>query len=623
MNADFQRTKELIKGKLDLVQILSEDLPLKRSGRSFKGLCPFHDEKTPSFHVFPESQHFKCFGCGKGGDIFTYVMEREHVGFGEAFRMLAERCGVPLPRSSPGERRGAEERRSLHGLLELAGAFFRSQLHAPPGEEARAYLEGRGLSGAIPVFGLGFAPGGEAGPGRSLVEQLRREGAGLDPAIRLGLVGRSRHGTLYDRFRNRLMFPIHDERGRVVGFGGRILPGHESEHEPKYLNSPESPVFNKRRLLFGLHLARQERARQERARQERARQAGNESSLIVMEGYTDVVASWLSGIHNAVATLGTSLTPEHAALLRRFAPAGVTLLFDGDRAGRVAAERAFAALAAEILPARICLLEEGEDPAGLVRGGGAAALSGALEKGRDALEVFLELLDQRLDASTHQGKALVAEACREILRGVQDPLRREDLLERMSARLFLSPELMRAGIRRRPMTRPGSGPGAAAPSSLERSLEEKARETLLAALLCQPSLLPKLEETWAGEDVCLAADFPRSLVAKLRETILGTGDFPDPPALLSAWLTLASGDSAASELVLRIEAQAATLDDPELALGDGVGFFRKLLHRRDLDRLRDSLRRSRQEGDEARSLELESELSSALRRVGRPRRRGP
>ncbi|MEZ5990718.1 MAG: DNA primase, partial [Planctomycetota bacterium] len=393
----MQQAKELVRQRIDLVSLVGEVVPLKRSGRSFKGLCPFHEEKTPSFHVHPESQIFRCYGCGEGGDLFAFVMKREGIGFREALEELAERAGVDLPRGGGGARRGPAKQQYLE-VLARAQAFFAARLRAPEGAEAMRYVEGRGLEAALVPFGLGHAPGPSEAPGGGrhwpLVAELGRAGVPLPLAAELGLVGRTERGQWYDRFRNRLTFPIHDGQGRIVGFGGRILPGHEGEREPKYLNSPESPVFNKRSLLFGLAKARQARARR----------------LVVMEGYTDVIACHLAGIPEAVATLGTSLTREHAALIRRYAPDGTVLLFDGDEAGRRAAERAYAALSAETLPARICLLEGGKDPADLARAEGREGIERVLDGARDALEVWIELLSARHDPSRHEGKVAVAEA---------------------------------------------------------------------------------------------------------------------------------------------------------------------------------------------------------------------
>ena len=239
---EWDQAKEQIKSRLDLVRIVGETVALKRSGRSFKGLCPFHEEKTPSFHVFPDSQHFKCFGCGQGGDVFSWTMARESLEFGPAMRLLAERASVTLPNAGADGARAARRRAEQNQLSDVVAAvqaFFAEQLKSREAEAARRYLQERELSEAIAPFGLGYAPGPVDGNAPiALATWFERRELPVEAGVQLGVLGRSQRGMAYDRFRNRVTFPIQDERGRIVGFGARILPGHESEREPKYLNSP-------------------------------------------------------------------------------------------------------------------------------------------------------------------------------------------------------------------------------------------------------------------------------------------------------------------------------------------------------------------------------------------------
>lgn len=620
---DFQaaarEAKERIKTKLDIVQLIGEHVPLKRTGRSYKGLCPFHDEKTPSFVVFPESQHFKCFGCGAGGDVFTFVMERERVSFREALELLAERTGIRLPRARPGDVRAKNQRLGFLELLGHAQTWFVENLARDAGGEARGYVEGRGLERAVTLFGLGYAPGAASAPDarfpRGLADHLRDRGVNLGDCVQLGLIGRTESGSYYDRFRNRLMFPIRDERGRIVGFGGRILPGHESEREPKYLNSPESPVFNKRHVLYGLH-----EVRQHETRSRGTAGASGARRLIVMEGYTDVIAAHLGGVPSAVATLGTSLTREHTSLLRRFAPDGVTLLFDGDKAGKAAAERAFAALTGEHVPARIGLLPEGRDPADVVQTDGRAGLELVVEDAREALDVWLELLRERIDPTTHDGKIAAANACRELLRGVDDELRRDDLAQRMASSLVINPEHLR------PQTKGARSKPTPVPEKPVRDRIAQIQDLVLAALYRSPGLLETLEDqlhdpTLLGVEDPLALLFPkplpRALVDCLREMVLDSGVDPSSGDLLKAWMNLVSGDSATTGYVLQIVDLAEIIEDPGLPVRDGVMFHRRRVLLSELDRLRRALREALADGSGDDAREIEAEYNEAVRRARR------
>ncbi len=570
---------------------VGEQIPLQRAGQNHKALCPFHNEKSPSFIIFDASQHFRCFGCGKSGDIISFVMEREQVDFMEALRQLADRAGVELPQASREGRRERSRRADHLEVLSMTQAFFVEALARDEG--CRTYISERSMDPAIAPFGLGCAPGA-LGSGSfhelqwPLVQYLAGKRVPLDMAVELGILGKTQGGQYYDRFRNRLMFPIQDERGRIVGFGGRILPGFENDKEPKYLNSPESPVFNKRRLLFGLHQARQSETLE----------------LFVMEGYTDVIAAHLAGLTGAVATLGTSLTPDHANLLRRYARDGVTLVFDGDKAGRQAAERGYKALANEVIPAKICLLPEGLDPADLILGSesGPTAFRNELEKGGEALETFVDLLSDRLDFMTHDGKMHAAQECRLILAQVQDRLRRHDLASRMARKLILPAEHLLAKLPRAQGQKEAS-PGAAGDGNPKRIAARarprdpvwKVQETLLEVLLRQPELLLELEELWPGEELCLPDPWIRSLLEVLREEVLEGGDFPSSDRLMQLWMSHASGESERSRWLTDLHHGSQALEEPREQLLDGVRFLEEYRNQLEIQEVREKIRKIRRD----------------------------
>lgn len=362
-----------IRERTDIVEVVSSYLPLKRSGANHLGLCPFHQEKTPSFNVNATRQIYHCFGCGVGGDVFSFLMRMEGLSFPEALRRLGERAGIEVEEQalSPAEEERRREIDRLCRLSEVACDFYhRLLMDAPEGAPARRYLKERGFGReAAQQFQLGYAPERwEALAGHLAAKGLDLKGA----RERLGLLRPGKEGRGdYDLFRRRLLFPILDLRGRVVAFGGRVL----DDALPKYINSPESPIYHKGRILFGLYQAR-----------EGMRQSGEG---IVVEGYFDQMALYRAGFPQAVATCGTALTAEHARLLKRYAKR-LLLLFDQDSAGRKATFRAMDVLLPEEIPAAVVELDPGEDPDSFLRRRGSAAFRERLAAARPVLEVYIE-----------------------------------------------------------------------------------------------------------------------------------------------------------------------------------------------------------------------------------------
>ncbi|WP_282039453.1 DNA primase [Halomonas alimentaria] len=353
-----QRFIDDLLARVDVVEVVGERVQLKKAGRNYSGLCPFHQEKTPSFTVSADKQFYHCFGCGAHGNALRFLMEYDKLRFPEAVEQLAGRLGMEVPREGADDPRAqARERKRKEGvnLLELSASFFRERLKMPEGQGAREYLERRGLAPeVIDTFGVGYAPD----TWESLKRHLGERGIGEAVQVEYGLlVHREESGRTYDRFRDRVMFPIRDIKGRTIGFGGRVL----GDAKPKYLNSPETPVFHKGRELYGLYEARQADHRLER--------------VVIVEGYMDVVALAQFGIRNAVATLGTSTSEEHLGRLFRLVNE-VVFCFDGDRAGRQAATRALETVLPLMIDgrqARFLFLPEGEDPDTLVRREGSEA----------------------------------------------------------------------------------------------------------------------------------------------------------------------------------------------------------------------------------------------------------
>lgn len=398
-----------VRDKTDIVAVIGEYVHLTRRGKDYWGLCPFHPEKTPSFHVVPEKGFYHCFGCKATGDVFRFLMEKERMTFVEAVAALARRAGIPLPREplTPAQERQARIRQQVYGALEFATRFFEYHLwHTPEGQKALAYLRDRGLKDeTITRFRLGYAPNRWDGLFRAARQRFAPE-----ILVQAGLIQpREQEGGYYDRFRNRVIFPIADLRGRVIGFGGRALT---EDQVPKYYNSPEGPFFSKRLHLYGLHLAKEAM---------RARDEG-----IIVEGYMDVIALHQAGFTHAVASLGTALTREQAELLRRQC-SRVVIAYDADLAGQAATLRGFEVLAAAGLDLKVLRLPAGKDPDELIRSQGAEAFARALA---DALPLIEYKIRSALEKHRHAGnpaeeRAAVMREVVPILAGIQDPVLRE------------------------------------------------------------------------------------------------------------------------------------------------------------------------------------------------------
>jgi DNA primase len=398
--------------RVDIVDIIESRVPLKKAGREFQACCPFHNEKTPSFTVSPGKQFYHCFGCGAHGSAVGFLMDYENLSFPEAIEELARSAGMEVPHEAGGS--AVDDHRHDHySLLEKVEQFYRGQLRQhPQAGRAVEYLKARGLSGEIAqTFGLGYAPPGWDNLLKHLADEHSRQ-----LALELGLLVKKDDGSRYDRFRDRIMFPIRDRRGRCIGFGGRVL----GDEKPKYMNSPESPVFHKGQELYGLFEARKATQKLER--------------LLVVEGYMDVVALAQYGLTNAVATLGTATTPEHLERLYR-AVSEVVFCFDGDNAGRRAAWRALE----NALPvmrdgreARFLFLPEGEDPDTLVRRIGADAFRQKTVESIPLSRFLYESLCDQVDTASVDGRARLVELARPLLNRLPDSAFRDLMLERLS-----------------------------------------------------------------------------------------------------------------------------------------------------------------------------------------------
>lgn len=419
-----------IRARVSIVEIISAHISLRKAGRNYTGLCPFHGEKTPSFSVNEEGGFYHCFGCGAGGNAFTFLSKVEGISFPEAVRRLAKKAGVALPQAERDPQ--ALERDRLFKINDIAATYFQRCLWGNTGEVARRYLEERGLSKEIAErFRLGFAPPGYEG----LVRSLTMQKVPLDKAASLGLIGKREGGSFFDKFRYRLMFPITDITGRIVGFGGRLLPGAEplstaggqTRMLPKYLNSPESAIYKKSTLLYGLSQAKDAMKRSGRA--------------VLVEGYVDLLALVQSGQEETVAVSGTALGPAQLKALHNFVPE-VYLFFDGDEAGRKAATRAFPLCVEAELRGRGVFLPQGEDPDTFVRKYGKDKLQELIDRA-EPLEDFYFSRHAPPPGATAFQRAQAAREAMAVVKTMSDVVARGALLTQIAQRFGVNEEELR------------------------------------------------------------------------------------------------------------------------------------------------------------------------------------
>jgi DNA primase len=507
-----------VRARADIVEIVGEQVPLKRAGKDFRALCPFHHEKTPSFYVVPAKGFYKCFGCGESGDVFTFLMKRGGLSFQEAVRELARRVGVEVP--EPGADREADEpHRALYEAIAFAADYFRRSLADPAtGERACRYLAERGISdAAIERFGLGYAPDGW----RRLREEAHKHGIEDEVLLAAGLVKESERGEEpYDRFRERIIFPIAELGGRIVAFGGRLLG--RSENAPKYLNSPETSIYHKGNMLYGLNWAKGSIRR--------------EGVALLVEGFMDYVALASSGIENVAAGLGTALTTAQANLLARYTGKAL-LLYDSDMAGLRATFRTADALLQAGVHPLVVTLPPGEDPDSIVRSGGAAALAPHLDAAMDVVERKLAMLEERRFFDDIEGIRRALDRLLPTLRATVDPALRDIYTARVARRTGVRRETLERELDRTPAgwkEADGSTMGEAEQTSRRdpqgrlRSVTDRfgAERVLLKVLIADRSRVPH-----AAEDVdpALLGD-PRH--REIFQALVGSVD--DLPVLSAA-----------------------------------------------------------------------------------------
>jgi DNA primase len=511
-DASFRECIDQIKDKLRVDDVVRDYVPsLTQRGSSYKGLCPFHKEKTPSFHVHPELGFYHCFGCGAHGDVIKFVQEIEKIDFRLAIEQLARRAGVAMPSFSPGHDRTEEEDRRLDRLRELctwAGEFFIEQMRVHPrGGQAREYLKRRGLTDEdIKAYRLGYAPDGY----EVLLNAAEKRGWKPETVAEAGLASRRDAGGFTDRFRDRVIFPIADRMGQVVAFAGRLLA--DRDDAPKYINSAETPIFKKNQVLYGMAAAR-----------EPIRTAGQ---AILIEGYMDWISMHRHGLGNALAGMGTALTEEQARMLRRIT-GRVTLLYDADAAGQKAMFRATELLLKQGLAVHAAVLPGDHDPDTYLIAEGSQAMRDLIEQAPPALDHWIESAAMVNDLGRPEGKAMAVQQLAPLLLAIEEPALREGYLTRAAGRLGLQTETLQASLRRRQRRPLPADRAVTEEKSVDQEAEPNQTEQNLLYILLQSrdpwDELQQVEPEWFQHSVL------RGLYERIYVSFRDVREGADPP----------------------------------------------------------------------------------------------
>ncbi len=477
-----------VKSSVDIVTVIGESVRLRKQGpERWIGLCPFHSEKTPSFSVHQGMQFYKCFGCGKGGDVFNFLMELSGLSFFEALKTLAEQHGIPLPERTASDLSDAESRRRemFVRMHEIAQNLFEKQLASPSGSVVRDYLAGRGVSREVSKeFGLGFATGGNR-----LRQKFAKDGIDKEYYEGSGLIAKSReHPGFYDRFRDRLTFPIRNETGRIVAFGGRAVL---REQQPKYLNSPETQVYHKSSILYNLNKARPAMRKENRA--------------VLVEGYMDVIGAYMAGCIAVVATCGTALTPQQVRTLRRHV-GSVVVNFDPDSAGQSAAHRSIDLLLQESLNVRVLSLPEGLDPAEFICQKGGEEYRELLEKAPSYHVWLAERAREKFDLRTSEGRLMALELLMPAINLAPDKIRRAVQADEAAACLGIDPGLVLERFRRAVVDRRSTSFSVSLLDGLSQS-EKLLIRTLLESEEARQEMLTVTTEIVLNESLSSAGIF--------------------------------------------------------------------------------------------------------------------
>jgi DNA primase len=579
-----EQTIEQIRAANDIVDVVGQHVQLKRAGGgSFKGLCPFHKEKTPSFNVNSTRQMFYCFGCHKGGNVFTFLMAVENVDFPTAARMLAERAGIRIEVDEGHTGEKGENKDTLFRLNEKVAAFYqRVLLEHPIAEAARKYLEDRKLgSEVVGQFLIGFAPPQKD----ALVMWAKKNNFTTAQMIAAGLLAQGEHDSddFYDRFRGRLMFPIRDEQGRICGFSGRVL--HKDQHPAKYVNTPETMLFKKSKLLYAL---------------DKARKPILESRVaIICEGQIDVIRCHSAGIDTAIAAQGTAVTEDHARLLKRYADS-VILLMDSDTAGQTSAIRSSEIFLAAGMGVRVAALPQGEDPDSLILKQGADAMRAVIADNKSALDFQIDVLSKRENARDDAGIMRIARALLETISKAPSAVQRDQMIQQAAARLRVSPAAFQQDLRR---VRAAPAPRGDDEEERPQIPEHPREEIELARVMLHHPEITSLVEQYVREELLEDADC-RVIV---RELITHAGE---PGFQLAS--ALGNETPECQRLAAELSAGDSTMIRGEDGAGPAVQDFITAIHRKSLMHRRRELEQQRASATGAEHDRIDMELKQLI-----------
>jgi len=581
-----------IRDRSDIVAVIGQHVQLRKAGQNHKGLCPFHNENTPSFNVNGTKGFFYCFGCQKKGDVFAFVMEYEGKSFVEAAETLAGRIGVEIPKTEEPEdaRRKRNERSQLLRVNKLAAEFFREQLCAGHGEAGRSYLADRGIGETVAEnFLLGLAPDSWS----ALTDHFNSKRVPMDLAVTLGLVvKRPNSDGFYDRFRGRLMCPVIMPGGEIAGFSGRRLAsGDDEKAGAKYINSPESPVYKKSRLLFGLHRSRDSFRKKKRA--------------VLVEGNFDVVSLHQAGFDETIAPLGTALTGEQVDQLRRLADK-VVLMYDGDKAGRAATLKALRVLVAADVDVRIVVLPKGEDPDTLVKELGEKKFGDMIERAQGGIQYFAYEVWGKNTGSDHSQAEVLTEAAG-LLTAIRNPTKRDFVVGTLAKALNIDPSVVRRSMSRARNHKPEQKQPQAAPEAPPRPVAPTTPPNVMElALLAILAEYPQLMETAEENSVfsLLTDDRLRDMYCAARQDRSYLSNPSDWPQELSS---LIAAQMLAGEY--------ADVKDPEHCLTEAISTYKRKQQRARLAALRREAQIAKRRGDVELERKLVSEILTTRRQV--------
>lgn len=574
---------EDILSRVDIVEVIAGYMPLKKAGRNFKASCPFHHEKTPSFMVSPDRQIYHCFGCGESGNAFKFLMRYERLEFPEAVEALAKKAGVALPQASQQESQALNRSAQFYSVNELAALFYENNLHSPAGAKARAYLLKRGIKEeTVKCFKLGLA----FDKWDALITYLRAKNFSLSLLEKSGLVLAKDGGGYYDRFRNRVILPIVDIKSRVLGFGARVL----DDTLPKYINSPETPLYVKGRNLFGLNLAKDS--------------IRDVDSVVVVEGYLDFIIPYQAGLKNIVASLGTALTSEQARLLKRYTH-NVVMVYDADAAGELATLRSLDIFIEEEMNVRIASLPKGFDPDLYVQKHGIEAFEDKISHSQNLFDYKLEILRSRFNCREIEGKVKIVAAMLETISKIKNEVLKSEYAKRLSQELDIGEEALLHELRKVNPAKPYSG---ASEAVSKKALNMNPTEKLLIKLMLEENEL--IEHIRKNLEPADFQDARASRIVSIMFELMEQGRSVGPASLMSF---LEDEDASRAICESMFLPEDLSTEQKENVVNDCIKRLKSEKLKTKKQYLHDQIRSAQQLGDEERLSRLMEEFHCLIK----------